>query len=603
MAVFGRDAFKERSMNPADGRTVVNYLRQTLCGAAPTDVSDEGLLGQYVAERDESAFAALLRRHGPMVWGVCQRLLGHRQDAEDAFQATFLVLACKAASIARPKQLANWLFGVARRAALNVRTVRARRASREQSWGDPPDVTAIVETPCDNIGPVLDEELARLPAKYRLPLLLCGLEGMTHAEAGKHLGWPKGTVAGRLSRARELLRTRLLRRGVTAPAALTPVLTASGARATVPPQLLACAGKSAALLAAGKSAAALVSPGITTLMRGVLLKMFLSRLSTTIALMAALAVILASAGATWHLMAPAQTHPFAQESLRGSRSEAAYRVAPVAAAQPGRANVPGKPSLRLPADPNAVVLHMDRSLLSTGDSLFSLTIYANGRVVAEVADDSVSQGNANKHAKDPTGAPDPETQGLKVLEGKLSVQELEELLRFALHDQEFFDFDSAAVKAAIQERYPSQGSMAASTDPSTSVFRIQTADRSHEVRWSGLSKAVGDSPKAERLLQLWAINRRISHVHNVLLAGGRERVEAVVARMNELDLPCYRSYADAPRLTAADLSQVTPSADGSTTQFTFVRMKDKTFFKPLFGVSINVPAQGEPTLRYIIPPQ
>src|SRR5262249_7774469 len=161
------------------------------------------------------------------------------------------------------------------------------------------------------------------------------------------------------------------------------------------------------------------------LMRGVLLKMFLSRLSTTIALMAALAVILGSAGATWHLIAPAQTHPFAPESLRGLRSEA-YRVAPVAAAQPVRANIPGKPSLRLPADPNAMVLHMDRSLLSTGDSVFSLTIYSDGRVVAEVVDDSVSQGtrNASKHAKGRTGALDPEPQGLNVLEGKLSVHEL-----------------------------------------------------------------------------------------------------------------------------------------------------------------------------------
>jgi RNA polymerase sigma-70 factor (ECF subfamily) len=591
-------------MNSAGDRTVASYLR-TLCAEAPADVPDEELLGQYIARRDEAAFAALVRRHGPMVRGVCQRILGHRQDAEDAFQATFLVLARKAASIRRRKQLANWLFGVARRAAMNGRMVRARRASHEQAWGDPPDVTAIVETPWDNVGVVLDEELARLPEKYRLPLLLCGLEGMTHAEAGKHLGWPTGTVAGRLSRARTLLRARLLRRGVTAPAALTAVVTTDVAQAAVPPQLIVSTARSAALLVAGQSAVALVSPGVITLMRDVLLKMFLSRLAATSALMAALALILGSAGVTWHLIASAETPPSAPAGLRALRAQAANRPVPVPRAQPVRASIPGKPSLRLPADPDTAVLHMARSVESTGKPLFALTVYADGRAVVDVADDSLPQAtrDAGKPANDPAGADETEAPRRKVLEGKLSAQELEELLRFALHDQGFFDFDSAAVKAAIRQRYPSQGSMTAAADPTTSVFRIQTAERSHEVRWSGLSRAAGDFPKVERLLQLWAINRRISHLHNVLLAGGRERVEAVVAKMNELDLPGYRSYPDVPRLTADDLSQVTPSADGSTTQFTFVRMKDKTFFKPRFGVSINVPAQGEPTLRYIIPPQ
>jgi hypothetical protein len=135
------------------------------------------------------------------------------------------------------------------------------------------------------------------------------------------------------------------------------------------------------------------------------------------------------------------------------------------------------------------------------------------------------------------------------------------------------------------------------------VFRIQTAEQSHEVRWSGLTKAIGDFPKVERLLQLWAINRRISNLHNILLAGGRQRVEAIVAKMNELDLPHYESYPDVPLLTADDLSQVTPSADRSAAQFTFIRIKDGTFFKPLFGVCVNVPTQGELTLHYIIPPQ
>src|SRR5262249_54173146 len=170
-------------------------------------------LEQFVARRDEAAFAALLRRHGPMVWGVCRRLLLHPQDAEDAFQVTFLILARKAAAIGQRKLLANWLFGVARRSALKMRALRTRRARRAQLCADPPDHPMKLETPGDDFRAVLDEELARLPAKYRLPLLLCGLEGMTHAEAARHLHWPIGTVAGRLSRGRELLRSRLVRRG------------------------------------------------------------------------------------------------------------------------------------------------------------------------------------------------------------------------------------------------------------------------------------------------------------------------------------------------------------------------------------------------------
>jgi RNA polymerase sigma-70 factor (ECF subfamily) len=224
-------------MTSADGDTVISYLRMTLCAGTMAGAPDGELLEQFLAQRDEAAFAALLRRHGPMVWRVCRGLLAHPQDAEDAFQATFLILARKAAAIGRRQLLANWLFGVARRAALNMRALRARRARHEQSCGDLPDVPATVETPWDDIQAVLDEELARMPAKYRLPLLLCGLEGMTHAEAGAYLGWPTGTVAGRLSRGRELLRTRLLRRGVTAPAAaLAALLAPDAASAAVPPR-------------------------------------------------------------------------------------------------------------------------------------------------------------------------------------------------------------------------------------------------------------------------------------------------------------------------------------------------------------------------------
>jgi RNA polymerase sigma factor (sigma-70 family) len=593
-------------MTQAGGNKVINYLRRTLCADAHAGAPDEQLLEQFVAQRDEAAFAALLRRHGPMVWGVCRRLLTHHQDAEDAFQATFLVLAGKAASIRRRKLVANWLFGVARRAALNVRAMRTRRTRQEQLCGNLPDVPAPLETSRDDVRTVVDEELARMPEKYRLPLLLCGLEGMTHAEAGQHLGWPTGTVAGRLSRGRALLRTRLFRRGVTAPAALTTVFAPDAASAAVLPLVAASVRNAAAFITVGKPAAAVVAPAVATLMRRVLWKMFLSRLWTATALVAALAVTLGGAGVVWYRTPSKEASPTVQGSVAPKRLPS-----PVAVHSGSRRPAPktaGKPAIRLPTDPDAVVLRMDRSVDFSTTLRTVLTVYADGRVVAEVPDGVVSLAptDLTQYAKsqmvadDPDGDPDP--PNTKRLEGRLSTQELEELLRFALHDEEFFDFDAGAVRAAIRDQYQADGSATDSTDATTTSFRIQTADRNHEVSWSRLDKAAWDFPKVERLLQLHAVDRRLSQVFYVVLAGGPEPVQAAAAKMNELVRPYYDLYPDAPRLTAADLFRVSPSADGAGMEFTFSRNRDKAVRHPLFEVSIAVPPQGEPTLRYVMPP-
>jgi RNA polymerase sigma factor (sigma-70 family) len=600
-------------MTSADGNTVISYLRMTLCAATRAGAPDEELLEQFVTQRDEAAFAALLRRHGPMVWGVCQRLLAHRQDAEDAFQATFLVLARKAAAIGRRQLLANWLFGVARRAALNMRAMRARCARHEQSCGDLPDVQATAETPWDDSHAVLDEELARMPAKYRLPLLLCGLEGMSHADAGKCLGWPTGTVAGRLSRGRELLRTRLLRRGVTAPAAaLAAVLAPDAVSAAVPPQLVALSVRSAALVTASQSAAAVVSPAVAMVMHGVLRKMWLSRLLTTTALMALVALTLAGVGAIGLVTASTDTPlsaPLGPAQKQFRPPAPAPSLWPVPGQTFAAKDTPRMPAIRLPTDANAVVFRMDRCVDSGTGPKVVLTIYADGRVVAEVPDGllSVAATDLTRHAQDRANAadpaPDPGSQKSKILDGRLSARELEEVLRFALHDQEFFEFDQARVKAAIRDQYQSDGDVYDSTDATTTSIRIQTADRSHEVRWSRLVKAAWDFPKVERLHQLYAVDRRLAQVFYVLLAGGPERVEAVVAKMNELVQFYYRHYPDAPQLTAADLCKVTPSADESQVQFIFSRNKDGKVRPPLFQVVIEVPQQGgEPTVRQVIPP-
>lgn len=191
-----------------------------LCGTASAE-TDAELLGRYIDRRDQTAFAVLVRRHAPMVFGVCRRILPTDQDAEDAFQATFLILAEKAHTAA-PREVGNWLHGVARRAALLLRRSIVRRRER---LGDVPEPPA---SRSDELRAVLDEELSRLPEVYRTVVVLCDLEGRTRREAALMLGWPEGTVAGRLVRARELLAKRL------APVVSVATLLAGTASARVP---------------------------------------------------------------------------------------------------------------------------------------------------------------------------------------------------------------------------------------------------------------------------------------------------------------------------------------------------------------------------------
>ena len=200
--------------------SILQYLRRVV---GPAD-GDASLLARFIRQRDEAAFAEIVRRHGPMVWGVCSRALPRCHDAEDAYQATFLVLARKAASISRPSLLANWLFGVARRTSLEARKRRARL--REE----PPIDVAAPEPTSTELKDALDEEIGLLPDRFRVPIVLCYLEGRSNSEAAHLMGCPEGTVASRLSTAREKLRLRLTRRGL-APALLISLASAESAPA------------------------------------------------------------------------------------------------------------------------------------------------------------------------------------------------------------------------------------------------------------------------------------------------------------------------------------------------------------------------------------
>jgi RNA polymerase sigma factor (sigma-70 family) len=196
-------------------RVVVRHLRRIARPGRVAPSSDAELLARFAGLHDELAFAEIVQRHGPLVWAVCRSGLS-AADADDAFQATFLVLTQKATRIRKREALAGWLAGVARRVVRRIRTKDARRSDAEQRLAARPrpidDSDALVR---DEWRQMLNEELHRLPEKYLLPMLLCYYQGLTNEEAARRLGLPHGTVCGRLSRARELLRRRLTRRGVT----------------------------------------------------------------------------------------------------------------------------------------------------------------------------------------------------------------------------------------------------------------------------------------------------------------------------------------------------------------------------------------------------
>jgi RNA polymerase sigma factor (sigma-70 family) len=219
--------------------------------------TDRQLLGEFATGRDEEAFAELVRRHGPMVLGVCRQLLRHEQNAEDAFQATFLVLARKAGSIRSPEALPNWLFGVATRMATRQRTLAGRRQAREVPLVDSLPTRPEAMQPRAELWSVLCEEIGRLPERYRIPFILCYLDGETNEEAGRQLKIPAGTVFSRLARARKRLRERLVRRGI----AISPVLFAAtlaklprDLTGDVSAELLAKTVRNATLFAAGRVA-------------------------------------------------------------------------------------------------------------------------------------------------------------------------------------------------------------------------------------------------------------------------------------------------------------------------------------------------------------
>jgi RNA polymerase sigma factor (sigma-70 family) len=281
-------------------------LRQAALGAC--QAADHDLLQRFILQGDESAFTVLVKRYGPMVLGLCLRILRHRQDAEDVFQAVFLVLARKAGTIRQRESLAGWLHRVAYRTAMKLRAANARRHARTLPLFDVPEPGSGPDLTLWETQRVLEEELERLSDKYRAPLLLCCVQGRTRDEAARQLGWSLGVLRGRLDRGRELLRARLARRGLALSAVLLPLGIAAKSEAAVLPALLSPTIQ-AALHAAHVPVAAGVSAQAAALAQGVIQAMFLTKMKMLVTGLVVLAFLGTGAGVLTYraqAQAPAQ---------------------------------------------------------------------------------------------------------------------------------------------------------------------------------------------------------------------------------------------------------------------------------------------------------
>ena len=299
-------------------RDLPHYLRDLLGVASGRN--DRELLQAFAAARDEAAFAAVMQRHGPLVWGVCRRLLRDEHAAEDAFQATFFVLARRAGSVAWRDDAGGWLYAVALRVAGKL---RARQRKQPQIVSEIEAPAPAPAAPDHETAALVAEEVGRLPEKYRLPMILCGLQGKSYGEAARLLGWPEGTVSGRLARGREMLRQRLQRRGY-GPEAMSPA--ALAVPLALPAGVAETALRDALTFAAG---AALKSPA-ADLAREVLRAMWMSKIKA----FAGAFVVVAVLGAGLGLFALTRQVPAApapsQNPEPPPRSEARFWSAPKA---------------------------------------------------------------------------------------------------------------------------------------------------------------------------------------------------------------------------------------------------------------------------------
>jgi RNA polymerase sigma factor (sigma-70 family) len=281
--------------------SLLQNLRARLSNSASDDRTDRQLLEEFSTLRDSAALTGVVARHGPMVLGVCRKWLSCEVDAEDAFQATFLVLARKAGALPWRETVGGWLHAMATHIARDAR----RRVLRNNLAPLPEE--GIAQDGCEDsltrsdLRRVLDEELSRLPAKLRDPLVLCYLQGKTHEEAAREIGLPRGSLAKRLAGAQELLRKRLTSRGIVLTAGLLATATVENAAVAVPAALTAATVKVATLFVAGEALAAGAFSGTATaLAEGAIKAMFATKIKTATAALLAVSLVSVGAGVVAH---------------------------------------------------------------------------------------------------------------------------------------------------------------------------------------------------------------------------------------------------------------------------------------------------------------
>jgi RNA polymerase sigma factor (sigma-70 family) len=366
--------------------TLLRHIRRLATAQKLAHLSDRELLQRFAGERDEAAFAALVKRHGAMVLHVGQRVLHNGHDAEDVFQATFLVLTRKAGSLRWHESVGNWLYQTAYRIALKVKTSAARRGVKEaraaqaplpasgRGWGrGSASATAPDDLSWREVETLLDEELHRLPVKYRVPLVFCYLEGSTRDEAAQQLGWSLSTLKRRLERGREMLRLRLVRRGLTFSAALfAPMLTQGTAKAALAPGLVQATLRSALQLTAGQPMAGLASAQVTALVEGGLKTMLATKLKVATALLLAVSVV-TGAGVLSHQALAGK--PVASQEARAKPPEKTLRVAGAERSEaPDSRNKPGLRRLS-PGHPRDELTYSGRVLGSDGKPVSGAKLY------------------------------------------------------------------------------------------------------------------------------------------------------------------------------------------------------------------------------------
>ncbi|OAI50285.1 hypothetical protein AYO44_05725 [Planctomycetaceae bacterium SCGC AG-212-F19] len=436
--------------------SILRHIRHLVGARDGGAASDRQLLRRYAESADGEAFAALVERHGPLVVGVCQRVLGNSHDAEDACQAVFVVLARKAGALSWQESVGAWLHEVAHRVALKARARGIRRQEHERRVADMRPPAALAEPAWADVRGVLDDELSRLPSKYRAPLLLCYLEGKSNEEAAEQLGWPAGTVKSRLSRGRDRLRARLTQRGLTLSAELLVLLLAQNALAAMPAPLTESIINAALLIAAGQASGGLTGQA-AALAEGALRAMWISKVRNV-----TMVVLMGLVAAGW----------------------IAYHTL---AADPATAT---KKEIVLPKDPKAVVLSMNvgGGMIRNASPDPFLQIQADGKVIRT---DRITGGKR---------------------ESKLTPAELQDLLYFVIKENDFFTLTQKTMADAVQAAQAGQQFGIAVGDGCSTVISIDANDKRHEANYYAADVYLKAYPKAKPLAQYATVEWRLNQL-------------------------------------------------------------------------------------------